>query len=271
MINAIVKLNSELRVHGIKDSKSRVATQTGAISKLRKSLGREAGPQPTSGTKEREILPLDHQPKAYGSHDGNNHGAIIAKFSGSQDELMDWLCNIDLSMATFESAESIDIKQMKEDYRVKRDAITREIFQTYGSNVDARGTAKYDDLVSRIKFSYTKSQVTIILYSTEEFNGSTLDKRRNLYVAAYKSKSVYTQGLLKADFIRNLVQIASGGFDAGIIKRSRQQLPGVVYTSSRGAMKIQRIAASNANVSSIGITQVVIPESWKVAELNDLK
>lgn len=251
-IHMIAKLQSEIRHHGAR-AVSAKPSKAAAIAKINKNfLSKTDAVTGLKETKERDLVPMDHKPKEYGKHDGQKHAVILggATFEEFSD-VSDILNRIGYAMSTFENQESIDIKAKKEQYRVDRDSITRKIKQLHGGSVDGSVMAEYQNACSKKSFTYTASQITIIMWSVESFPGSTHDKRRNLYVAAFPCKSLYTNALLEIGFVKQLITIVKSGTKPEFLNSNgHRTFSGVVEISTNGVARIKveaPVLGSNKN------------------------
>lgn len=224
MINAIIKIQSETRRHGARTVKERRSGNSAAVAKALKNFRTEGISSKGDDPLSRKVLPLDHVPKEYGSHDGQKHSAILGRFSFSKyTDASDQFDRVNLAMSIFESQQSIDLQAKKSEYRSRRDTITKELRQIHGVNLDTKGLADYQNRCAAAAFNYVASQIVMILYSTEKFPGATLDEQRNLYVAAYPCKSLYTDALLTKGFVNSLINVMKTGTkpDNIVIKHSK--------------------------------------------------
>jgi hypothetical protein len=266
MIYAIVKLQSEVRHHGAREIKATRDTAA-AVARVRKNfLTTKAEIQTGKEPSERKILPLDHRPKAYGSHNGQKHSAILGETKFEDfSEFEEFLSRTSLAMSMLESHPNLDLKAKKEEYRSKRDAIAKEIRQKYGVSVDSRGTTEYQNRCAECSFNYVSSQIVLILWSENEFPGSELDKRRNLYVAAYPCKTNYSQTLLSGDFVRNLKMVMSTGHLPEGVSIYRPRFAGHIEVSNRGSVRV-RLDVPNRTQLGGRSRASVDKESWVMLE-----
>lgn len=246
-INAIVKLNTTTSRYGIREQNlSKTGnSRTGAVSKLEKVLGlRERKDQSVPSKKEKKIQPIDAEPKPYGSHGGNAHAAILARFSGEIQDLKVWLNYVNNAIAKLESRPNLDLTDRMERYNSTRDRLAREALQRYGSNTDGEGYQfYYDNLISEA-FSYKGTRITIILWSDEHFPGSEEDKERGIFVSAFRSKTITSYDLLDSTELVELIKLAKGEILGHSIKR-RQPIAAKIQQSGE-SYRLKRISIDHA-------------------------
>lgn len=273
MINVTVKLSSEIRHHGAREVKSQ-HSDTAAVARFKKNFLNDTkvvtattsnkDDSSSNIAKERKLLPLDHSPKAYGSHNGQKHAAILGNFQfASYDTIERELTKTNAVMGHLESLTSADIKSLKEGYRQKRDVLTRKLLQTHGPSVDRVGMMAYQNECARESFSYVVSQITMLVWSEDKFPGSSYDERRKLYTAAYPCKCVYTLELLPIGLIKDLESVMSGKTIPDISGRTQQQRTGIIVESSKGLTKVSFDRQQGSWGVKVNPRTSVDPESWK--------
>ena len=276
-----IKLHSTKIHHGARSVEHTEKYSASALSRLKKNINPSISSTPPLGEEAMNIKALNKiadrivtgpkDPAVYGSHNGQNHVIVLGAFETSAE---DFSCKIDKynnAVLFLEGHSTIDIKELKNQYRSKRSEVAEELFQKYGSGISPSVVAMNQNSCAKYSFDYVETQIIIIVTDTAPFVGSHMDELTGLFTCAVKSKKCYTATLLTVQ-ARNAIlsMIRTGNIPDGIVISPTAVIArGIVEKSDKGVMRIRSDrSAITASKGKVGSQFRLNPEQWSELEAN---
>lgn len=220
MIHMLTKIVSTKKTYGHKSKEGAKTRKTAAAANLLKRLNpllaatkevvTEIAEEVIKDTPKRRILPIDHEPKAWG-HDGNTQSAIIYKAEGQFKDIPKMILKADQAAVLLETFDSIDIKEAKRGVEAEDTASAKAFRLQHGISLTADQMDELSNIQCSHAITYYSTQVTFILYSDQEFQGARLDKERNLYISASSCKAWITLQPVKSSIVEKLILAVTSG------------------------------------------------------------
>jgi len=253
-VTHVTKLHSEIRRHGLREKaqSQKVSNRSALANRATKMLGTHKSNEVQQKSSDQKKRDRAYEPKAYGKHEGSIHSKILLQGTGSLEEVTEAINGAINSMVlTFQNMPSMDLQSRKIAYS---DALTKVMNQVQSDgSVLIDNTEAVDAVRKSNSFTYVRSQIVVMIYADEQFEGSTLSDRGD-YEMVLLSKVVMTEELLDLKSLGDLDEVRKDPKMALKRNISTGSRPGLVVDRPHGKKGMRR--ASDFEIQNLRQSQL---------------
>jgi len=238
MVQCVVKLHSEIRKHGLRDEAvNKKVSKPALVARGARLMNIKKEPEKRDDSK-REKRPRDHEPRKYNGHDGTIHSMNLLNVQVDDLEGLKpyWHGSISAMVSAFNNLESWDLQARKNAYA---DGVN-EVLQKFGENVLVEDSTELDKIRAKLAFNYVESQIIVMVYSDEEFEGSVKNKSRNDFELVLLSKKKITTDLLDGNILKILTDLKDHPEKIVDVKVDKNSRPLITYMKNNGQLSAKR-------------------------------
>lgn len=188
---------TQLQSHGARTMETREVKSSAMVGKLNTLLApRKKSKTPELQETNIRTLVEKKPPKEYGMHNGSTHvqQIINIKIDDNGSEVSALLKS---SIEALCSRKSLNIRELKYNYKVAKDSLENEFHSKYGYRLTEEQFATLQNAKSEKGFNYYATQIIVVMSDPDEkFQDSEWDEDRKAFVLVVKSRTVYTAELL---------------------------------------------------------------------------